>query len=70
MDFNRTGNFKADIPQVTVVLKIRENRVDMLNTLIDTFAIELPDDLVFLLRDVQRQMAARYQPYTGSSDGS
>lgn len=57
--FNRTGNFKADIPHATIVLRIPASEVDMTKTLIDSYVDELPDQLKEILTAVRYQLSGR-----------
>lgn len=54
--FNRTGNFKADIPHATIVLRIPRSEVSMTRTLIDSYVDDLPDQLKEILTAIRYQL--------------
>ena len=56
MPFSRSGNFKVDIPSVTVVLRIPSNEVEMTKTLINSYVEDLPDQLKEILEAVGHQL--------------
>lgn len=54
--FNRSGNFKADIPHATVVLRIPKSEVELTKTLIDTYLDEMPDQLKEIMTAIRFQL--------------
>lgn len=55
--FNRTGNFKSDIPHATIVLRVPLAKVELLKTIINAYVDAPPtDDLQELLLDLKRQL--------------
>jgi hypothetical protein len=55
--FNRSGNFKADTPHATIVLRIPDSKVEMIKTLIGAYVDNPPtDELQLLLLELKRQL--------------
>ena len=56
MALTRKGNFKAEIPNVTIVLTIPEAEVKSLRTLIRAYDEALPTTIRNLLRDIDKKL--------------
>lgn len=54
--FNRKGDFKADRPHATIVLRIPSDQITVTKTLINAYADDLPEQLKDILTIIKTQL--------------